>query len=166
MFVLGSCGIGGCLVILAVGEDESRRQREEVAAAIPWLLGARQNCESYDAAPNDIQRSAIFNENEALIVGQLLTEVRANLDVLSTGQGGGSLTIVVTAGGARFSNLGTIGADSPVYTAASSLSTGQCVVVSGQVTAASSVLERSKVCDPDYNVRWTAIRPCDETPSN
>lgn len=78
---------------------------------------------------------------------------------MSTAQGGGGLTLEVRVGEATFENgvFSGIEAGSPVYQQAANLQEGQCVIVSGTVESAASVLERSKVCDLDYYVAWSSV---------
>jgi hypothetical protein len=123
----------------------------------------QDRCVRYEAAPNDIKKSEIFNENEAFIAEQRLDGVNAELTRLYTSQGGGSLELTVQLGAAEFktgSLMNTIRRGDPVYDQASELTKGQCVLVSGRVRGAASVVERSKVCDLDYYLDFESIEPC------
>jgi hypothetical protein len=167
MFAAGVCGIGSCAVLCAGAankvEEERREGKQQAAAALPWIAQVQDNCRRYEAAPNDIQKSEIFNENEEFIAAQRLDGVRGELSRLSTSQGGATLELAVTVGAATFktgSLFQTIDRGDPVYEQASQLSKGQCVRLSGRVRDAASVMERSKVCDLDYHLDFESIEAC------
>jgi hypothetical protein len=132
-------------------------------AQIAWLPTVHANCERYQAAANEIQQSAIFRENERFVTGKELRNVTGTLDTLSTDQGGDGLTLAVKVGDDV--DLSTdvshpIPLRSAVYQQASVLAEDQCVVFSATVLGASSMMEESKVCDTEYVVRFSSIRPC------
>jgi hypothetical protein len=128
-----------------------------------WVATVRANCERYKAAPNEIKKSAVFNENETLLKSSGVEKVRGTLKRLSTTQGGEQLSLVVTMGDLEFATealFGPIKKGSPVYNAAADLTVGQCVIFSAKGLRASSVVEESKVCDTEYYANFTAIGPC------
>lgn len=47
-----------------------------------------------------------------------------------------------------------------IYRQASTLRGGQCVLVTGELRGAASLLENSKVCDLDYFLQFESIEPC------
>ena len=170
LVVGGTCVAGTCAAFVNKGENGTESSAatsassggSERANALPWVQAVRGNCDRYKAARNDIQKSAIFNENEAQIKGIQLESVKGKLTQLRTAQGGGGLILEVEAASAEFKNgiFEGIPQDSPVYQSAANLAEGDCVVFSATITGAASVVEQSKVCDLDYNVEWSAIAPC------
>jgi hypothetical protein len=131
---------------------------------LPWVSQVRQNCEAYRAAGNEIQKSRIFREHEALVKAQSVREVRANLSRLETNQGGSVVFLTAEIGDdVEFATdvFSGVRRGTPVYDQASNLQEGQCVLVSGRVVGPNSVIEENKVCDLEYFFRFSAIRPCD-----
>jgi hypothetical protein len=166
-FIVGVCGVGSCALMCAgaanQAEEERQHRQREAASALPWVAQVQENCQRYEAAPNDIKKSDIFNANEAFIAGQRVDGALGQLTRLRTSQGGGSLELAVKVGSATFqtgSVFSTISRDNPVYAQAADLSEKQCVRVSGQVRSAASIVERSKVCDLDYYLDFESIEPC------
>lgn len=145
------------------GETASVPGRASPESQMPWIATVQANCSRYQSAPNDIQKSAIFNENERLIRGQELSDIEGELTALRTDQGGETLRLEVDVGDVHFETdgFGGIPRRSPIYQAASTMREGQCVRISGRVTEAASVVERSKVCDLDYRLSFSSIGPCE-----
>ena len=136
----------------------------ETLKALPWLTEVQANCEGYKAAPNDIKRSEVFRTNEAALRRVRIKDAQGTLRTLSTSQGGDELRLVVGAGNVKFATeslFGAIKRGSGVYKQASALREGSCVVFSAGAIQASSLTERSKVCDLDYFAKFTSVRPCD-----
>ena len=165
----GICGLGSCMMfcgglgaIAEQGEEIQQQEQAATAATLPWIDTVRANCARYEAAPNEIRKSEVFNENEQFIGGTQLSDVQGTLESMRTSQGGGGLTIKVAVGAATFANgpLDGIGSSSPLYQAAGDLVEDGCVQFSATVRGAASVVERSKVCDLDYYVDWTSVGPC------
>lgn len=175
-------GLGvGCLVFIFIGiagfatcatctgaaisagmEEADREEAQGLAVAkqrLPWLASVEQACERYKAAPNDIQKSAVFNENQDFVRGKQLTNIQGNLESATTGHGGGGLLLKTRVGGASFLSS-FIGQDSPLYTQAGELVPGQCVTFSGAVEDTSLGFEQSRVCDMDFMLNFTAIAAC------
>ena len=170
-------GIGGVLMLcsglavvgaMASGEKGTASAGPGAVAPaaqqLPWISLMQGNCDRYKAAPNDIKKSAIFKENEEMLEGTSLTDVRGKLTMLQTDQGGDELKLTVKVGDATFTTESVFSAikkGSPVYEAAAELTEGQCVVVSASKIKTSSMLEQSKVCDLDFFADFTAIRACE-----
>lgn len=130
---------------------------------LPWVATVRSNCAAYKAAPNDIKKSAIYNENEALIAKTKVANVKGKLAGLRTDQGGAELALKIEVGDVEFSTeslFGPIKKGSAVYTAATDMAVGQCVVFSASKLESSSMVEQSKVCDPEYFAVFTSVAPC------
>jgi hypothetical protein len=145
----------------ASAPQTSRKDQEQ--AALPWVAEVHANCERYKGAPNEIKKSAIFNENAALVAKASVKSVKGKLARLSTNQGGDELTIEVDVGDVELSTEGLmspIRKGSAIYTAASEMSTGQCVVFSADHFKPSSLVEQSKVCDTEYFANFTALAAC------
>lgn len=158
----GSSGNGGAASSGALSSNAPPKPSPEVEQ-LPWVQTVRANCTAYKAAPNEIKKSAIYNENEALISKTKVTNVRGKLERLRTDQGGDELSLKVTVGDVEFhteSLFGPIRKGSPVYNAAAEMREGQCVVFSASGLKPSSMVEQSKVCDPEYFAVFTAIAPC------
>lgn len=132
-------------------------------AQLPWITTVNDNCAKYKAAPNEIKKSAIFNENETLISKAKVSNVTGKLAALRTDQGGDELSLKIKVGEVDFhteSLFGAIKKGSAVYNAAAEMTVGQCVVFSASSLKASSMVERSKVCDTEYFAVFTSIAPC------
>lgn len=132
-------------------------------AQLPWLATVRQNCDAYRGAPNQIQKSRIFRDTEALVRHAVINGVRGTLRSMETNQGGSEVGLTVVVGQTEFATeslMSPIREGSAVYQQASTLREGQCVVFSGTIQGESSLVEESKVCDPEYFFRFTSIAPC------
>lgn len=130
---------------------------------LPWVETVEANCAAYKAAPNQIKKSEVFNRNTALIGKTKVSNVKGELTSLTTTQGGDELSLRVKVGEVEFhteSLFGPIKKGSAVYKAATDLSEGQCVVFSASSLKASSLMEESMVCDPEYFAVFTSIAPC------
>jgi hypothetical protein len=142
--------------------EADREDAQNLAVAkqrLPWLANVEQACQRYKAAPNDIQKSAVFNENQEFVRGKQLTNVQGTLDSATTGHGGGSLLLKTRVGGASF--LSTfIDQNSPLYTQAANLTPGQCVTFTGVVENTSLGFEQSRVCDMDFMLNFGSITAC------
>lgn len=181
MLLVGGCGLVSCLVCaggllggaaeVASGVSESvaegeRLEREAAAravalgdAALPWLAAVRENCRRYEAAPNEIQMSAIFQENETFVEAQALEGVVGVLSSLSTAHGGGGLVLSIDVGDAHFVD-GGIEENNPLYTQASGLLVHGCVVISGELTGTAIRFERERVCERHFMIRLSSIGAC------
>lgn len=130
---------------------------------LPWISTVSANCTKYKAAPNEIKKSAIYNENEALITKTKVSNVKGKLTQLRTDQGGAELSLEIKVGDVEFkteSVFAAIKKGSGVYAAATEMTVGQCVVFSAAKLEAASLVEESKVCDPEYFANITSIAPC------
>jgi DNA-directed RNA polymerase subunit RPC12/RpoP len=130
---------------------------------LPWISTVRANCAAYKAAPNDIKKSAIHNENQALITKTKVSNVKGKLVGLRTDQGGAELSLKIEVGDVEFTTeslFGPIKKGSAVYTAATDMTEGQCVVFSASKLEPSSMVEQSKVCDTEYFAVFTNVAPC------
>jgi hypothetical protein len=115
-------------------------------------------------APNEIKKSAIFGDNKALLAGTNVVSVRGKLRGLQTNQGGSELKLTIQVGHVEFTTeslLSPVKKGSAVYTAASEMRTGQCVVFSADRLRPSSMSERSQVCDTDYFASFTSLASCE-----
>ncbi|MBL8918107.1 MAG: zinc ribbon domain-containing protein [Myxococcaceae bacterium] len=147
----------------AASSDAPAAPAPEVAQQLPWIATVNDNCAKYKAAPNEIKKSAIYNENEALIAKTKVTNISGKLVALRTDQGGDELSLKIKVGDVDFhteSLFGAIKKGSAVYNAAAEMTVGQCVVFSASSLKASSMVERSKVCDTEYFAVFTSIAPC------
>ncbi len=134
------------------------------AASLPFVAKVEANCSRYKAAKNEIQKSAVFTDNEELLSEVTLTDVRGVLKKLSTNQGGGELSLHIHVGEVEFATeslFAPIKKGTDVYKAAAELAEGQCVVFSASGLRASSITEQAKVCDPEYFAKFTAVKACD-----
>jgi hypothetical protein len=133
------------------------------AASLPFVAKARANCDRYKASKNEIQKSAVFTENEELLSQVSLSGVKGVLKKLSTNQGGAELSLHIDVGDVEFATeslFAPIKKGTDVYKAAAELSEGQCVVFSASSLRASSITEEAKVCDTEYFAKFTAIEAC------
>lgn len=130
---------------------------------LPWVETVASNCAAYKAAPNEIKKSAIFNQNTTLVSKTKVANVKGTLTRLATTQGGEELSLRIKVGSVEFhteSLFGPIKKGSAVYAAASELAERQCVVFSASSLKPSSLVEQSQVCDPEYFAVFTNIAPC------
>jgi len=137
--------------------------KADEAPAPSWVATVKDNCGRYKAAPNEIKKSAIFTENEALLQRSGVDEIKGKLTRLSTGQGGDRLSLKITVGDLEFATeslFAPIKKGSAVYNAAAEMTVGQCVMFSAKGLKASSVVEQSKVCDTEYFANFTSLKPC------
>ena len=172
---LKNCGKGGTTEVTSATTPQSNQngaasppsrraqEKEDVASQLPWLADVKANCSRYKSAPNEIKKSAIFNDNASTVSHATVKNVRGKLARLSTSQGGDELTIEIDVGDAEFSTeglLSPIKKGSAIYNAAADLTQGQCVIFSATGLKSSSMVEQSKVCDPEYFATFTALAPC------
>jgi hypothetical protein len=142
-----------------LAEDQKQEER------IPWLAQVQQTCQRYKAQPNDIQKSAVFQENQAFVRGKQLVSVRGVLESASTGHGGGGLFLRTKVGRAVFGEA-MIRESDPIYAQAANLSEGQCVVFSGGVGDTSMVgglfepMEQARICQMEYDFEFVSISAC------
>ena len=158
----------GCLVLLAVlGFGAIGRWCDDAQAddEIAWISQARSDCERYEDAPNDIERSDVFNARKDFVNGKRVDGAHGTAGSIRTTHGGDFVTLTVEVGNASFKSAGGallgIGRSNPLYEQVRRLEDGGCVVFSGTVVEANSVLERSVMCDLDYRFDFESIRPCD-----
>ena len=131
---------------------------------LSWIASVKDNCTRYDAAPNDIKKSEVFNQNNALLDTVFAENVVGKITSISTNQGGDELLlkievgpVTLTDGGGFFSNIRK---GSEIYNAAANLTKGQAIVFSAKSFEPASAFERSKVCDLDYDASITHLAPC------
>lgn len=130
---------------------------------LPWVQKVRQRCDEYDDAPNDIKKSAIFRSVERLLAKTRVSQTQGILQSLSTNQGGRRLSLTIDVGDVQFSTeslMKPIKRGTKVYAQATELEEGECVQFSARGLRASSLRERSQVCDTEYFARFTDVRPC------
>ena len=149
----------------AAAPPTSRRAqtKDEVASQLPWVAEVHSNCERYKSAPNEIKKSAIFNDNSSLVAKSSVKNMKGKLSRLSTNQGGDELTLEIDVGDVEFSTeglLSPIKKGSAVYNAAAEMTKGQCVIFSASGFKASSMVEQSQVCDTEYFATFTALSSC------
>lgn len=140
----------------------ARRREKQIAAraAFQGLLRTRAaQCSDYDTKKNDILRSEVFREAQKQLRTVQIIERRGVLKVLSTDQGGSVARIELDARGATVLSR-PIRRGTRVYKQLVDLGEGECVVFSADNLRANSLLERSKVCDPDFTARITTISRC------
>jgi hypothetical protein len=132
----------------------------------------------YDAAPNDIKKSAIFNEAREWEKTYFkdsadVVDWRGIVRHIMTAKGGDSLSVVIRLGSASDSpdvefEDGTglfeksIPKGSPVYLQAAELAEGGCVLFSGTIksTKPTNVTETLSMSSPDYKIKFSALKPC------
>lgn len=133
-------------------------------AQLPWVSAVKTNCTAYDAAPNEIKKSDIFNANQNLLASADAPGIVGTLKQLSTNEGGSRLTLEVKVGDMELTQgikpFSAIARGTPIYIAATNMTEGSCILFSAKNFEPGSVLERSKVCDLDYNVEFTSVSPC------
>lgn len=175
-------GLGvGCFVFILIGivgfatcatctgaaisssmEQADREEAQSLAVAkqrLPWLASVEQACQRYKAAPNDIQKSAVFNENQEFVRGQQLTNIQGTLESATTGHGGGGLLLKTRVGKASFLSS-FIDQNSSLYSQAGNLVPGQCVTFTGAVENTSLGFEEGRVCDMDFMLDFASITAC------
>jgi len=160
--LLFTCG-GLAAIGAALGGDSASAGPMQEVTQMPWIGLVQGNCDAYKAAPNDIKKSAIYNETIETLKGVSISGSQGKLTNLRTNQGGSMLDIGIDVGRASFKNkalFSTIKKGSPIYEAASNMTEGQCVIFSAEKVEPASVVERSKVCDLDYYVEFTELRAC------
>ena len=122
-----------------------------------------RNCVEYKAAPNEIKKSRVFRKNEAELSKVLIANEKGILKSISTDQGGSKVEIYIEVGDVGFTNSGIMSGakrGSKVYNQVENLREGQCVVFSASEIEASSILEKSQVCDLDYRAKFIDVKPC------
>jgi len=174
--ILGLVGIGTCTlcaghaVSSGMEQMEAEEQAQDQAAQtqegqVPWLAQVRDTCTKYDSAPNDIQKSKIFNENQGFVKGKVVSGIKGELVGASTGHGGGSLILTAKLGKAEFVQY-SVSDSSPLYAKAANLVIGQCIVFGGTVsdTVFSGGLlepaEKSRICKMRYSFNFDSIEAC------
>ena len=133
-------------------------------SALPWIAEVKSGCAAYKSAPNEIKKSAVFNEVKALVARTTVESVRGKLKQLSTNQGGSEVTIRIDVGDVEFTTEGLFSAikkGTPVYDAAAEMKIGQCVIFSAEKLKPSSITEQSQVCDTEYFATFTKLAPCE-----
>jgi hypothetical protein len=163
----------GWLVLIGIGganggassrsSSGSSKSADSEAAGLPFISEVKANCDKYKSAPNDIKKSAIFTANEETLSTVSLKDVRGVLKSMRTTQGGGELSIRIDVGEVEFkteSLFAAIKKGTPVYDAVTDMTVDQCVVFSAEGLKASSVVEKSKVCDTEYFAKFTSVKPC------
>jgi len=181
--LIGVFGLLTCTMCTGAAVSQGMAQMEEEEATqlaadqeaerrVPWLADVQETCRQYDEAPNDIQKSAVFQRNQDFIRGQQLDSVRGELDAASTGHGGGGLLLRVKVGRSNYAQVG-IREGNPLYSQAANLVEGQCVVFSGRVTdtfmfggsggGLLDSLEKSRVCSMSYMFEFFSISPCPQS---
>lgn len=163
------CGLL-CLAILACCDSDKKKSSPEekavqtqVEAQLPWLATVRSNCEAYNAAPNEIKKSAVFRKNKAHLKTVSVKDVKGKLKSMSTDQGGSEVTLRIMVGSVEFATeslMGAIKRGSNVYKQVTDLTEGQCVIFSAKKIEAKSMMEQSKVCDFEYFAKFTDVKPC------
>jgi hypothetical protein len=182
IIIIGVVGFVGCTVCAgsAISDAAQQSQQREAAEAaaeaaveadaikqLPWLAQVQATCERYGAAPNDIQKSAVFNENQAFIKGQRLESIKGTLVGSSTAHGGSGLRLTTKLGRAEFGH-GGITAGHPLYAQAATLVNDQCIVFTGTVRDTHRLvglfsyptLEQSRICSMSYDVVFDTITAC------
>lgn len=171
--IVVACLFGSCVVLGAIGSSADKNKDGAASAAVtdnspapnafPWAEQVKQNCAAYDAAPNEIKKSAVFRTNNKLLDGVSIESARGKLTRLRTNQGGSELSIQVKADGVEFSTeslFSAIKQGTLVYEAASEMKVGDCVVFSVKKIKSSSMSERSQVCDLEYFADFTSLASC------
>ena len=108
----------------------------------------------------------MFRQATALLKKQSVKDVRGTLTKLSTLQGGKEVTIKIEvegpAGNVTFDTgmSNWLKRGTAVYNQIGELAEGQCVVFSAKNLDPASLLEKSKVCDWDFHVKFTQVKPC------
>lgn len=171
-FILGS--IGSCVTcttcFFAVPQIAKHNELKETkiiannnaVQQMPWLQAVRNNCVSYESAPNEIKKSDVFRSHEEQLKKTKITDVEGVLNKLRTSQGGSDLQLDIKVGDVRFvtSIFEKVKRGTKAYNQVSEMSENQCVVFSANNIRPSSMTEKSKVCDEEYFVQFTDVGPC------
>lgn len=172
--ILGVVGLMTCTMCtgaaisqgMAENEQEDAEQLALAKSRLPWLATVEATCQRYDLAPNDIQKSAVFQENQQFVQGRQLANVQGELAAASTGHGGGGLLLTARVGRAEFTEAFVAEGD-PLYAQAANLVIGQCINFSGQVNNTAmgggslfGSMEKSRICGMHYTFEFASITAC------
>ncbi len=132
----------------------------------------------YNAAPNEIKKSQVFNEARAFEdrffadLQHRVTNWEGWVDRLETNHGGTKLKLRVAIGrGAAkitfeqgYGLFDKIKSSSEVYQAASSLQEGGCVLFSGKINGRErSLTEKGAITAPVYEIAFSSVKACTAT---
>ena len=150
----------------------------------PWeglLSGLQDFSVKYEAAPNDVKKSMVFNSAREFDTaffkktGNVVTDWQGSVESMATDKGGKNLSFKVKVGtrgefriefeqGYTFEEtMGGMGIKpgSAVYKQVAELTEGQCVRFSGKVTPhEGSSSESGAMSEPEYRIAFTSVKPC------
>lgn len=166
----------GLLVLYGLGQAFGDRGSSPSSAAVASIAPAATNaiqmpdnqrmllegfqafCNEYDAQPNEIKKSAVFRASRAVLEGPgPIKNWTGTLKSISTNQGGSRATLKIRIGSSDVADR-DIALGSPVYAAASEMVEGQAVTFSGRNLKDFNLTERGKVCEPNFEIRLTALK--------
>jgi hypothetical protein len=149
-------------------QAEAAANAQKNAQLIALFDVATRNCGRYNAAPNEIQKSAIYEAHREELEKLRLTDVRGTLRLLETPHGGGVANIeieVKESGGEerevvfRNPHLSPVSGD--VYQQAAALRVNGCVIFSATEPQPPLGPELSMVCGQDeFTVEFESLRLC------
>lgn len=133
-------------------------KKQRLASAPDWVRSMRASCELYSDESNPMAKRALVDDAISLLSAaqvQLqdgkITEVGEN--------GNGTARLEIEYAGATLL-APSISKGDPIYGVVASLHDGDCATFSAAGFRPSSILERNKICDLDYLIAITEIRPC------
>ncbi len=126
---------------------------------------------SYKQAPNQIQKSDIFNNARNFEsqyfqnMGNHIDNWKAKMSDINTNKGGSSLTLEVSikmkTGNGIYFKQGSIDPSSPIYQVARNIEEGACVIFSGDVESKEdSISESGAMIAPEYKINFTNLSRC------
>lgn len=147
---------------------QAKAQKEAEAAIpieekIPWIAKAKEFCQQYRDAPNEIKKSAVFNKSEAFLKKQKLKELKGTIEEISTSQGGGVLHLEINVGDITFTTpaFSAIKKGSTVYKQVTELAEDQCVIFTASNVESFGLTESTMVCNhDDFYVKFRKVKPC------
>lgn len=136
---------------------------DKIPAELSWIKKVSENCNGYMRSKNDIQRSRFYNLNNAYIKGLAIDNLRVGVRSIETDKGGTLVDLEFYEPNSDLLLLQvSIPSDSNVYRAASEFEHKECAVISGFISSAASIFEKSEVCMPHYNIRISEIKKCEK----
>lgn len=145
----------------AEAERAHREAAQQLVQGGQWVAQMRADCSAYDAAANEIAKSAVHQRNQTYIEQHGIPRLRGTVDHLSTTSGGATAMLWIEVGGFKFRQ--DLARGDAVYDQAASLVEGGCVEFGADIDEANGVFERDEVCHHDYDVRFTFVRACPAT---
>lgn len=171
---LGTCAMCAAVMHKAAGNSAPSLTAAD-GKAFDFLTGIAGFDQRYDQAPNEIKKSAVFNEARAweqtfFKDSPNITDWKGTIASLTTNKGGERLSLTVRLG-SKFERpdvefmqgglFGGIDKNSPLYKQASEFVEGSCVLFSGKVEPkASNITEALSMSSPEYKIDFSALKAC------